>query len=632
MDLFTGNYKKLIKIIFSLYDFDKDGKVYREDIRIVFSYIPLNSNELLLHYKMKFEQENVNDRKESINEINKTLERIFDSDYIDETFFKYSIENINSDIFVFLLIFLYERRPFSNDTLNYYQKIYENATIREKTQHDILEQSMISQEGNLKLIMSPSPISKYKPATLISNKIINPYQRFKSYTKVTKFNNQMNGNNNNKNLFAIHPTRTFQRSNIKSIVNENVEIEEKGTYGDLLNENNNNILNKNTIHYSDDLDSNPINYEGYLYKITSDKNLKKMYFKLIFKDLFFFKNETDKIHSGLHNLNGVFIKEGMPLTHNGINLFAFSVVYPKKERKYYTDSEKNYKMWLRTIRKAIGYEDLYEAYNVKDKIGSGRFGFVRVGLHRGKNRDVAIKIMNKRDMTTNDLINARNQIEILKITQSPNILQLYDIIENEEYIYIIMEHCFGGDLLTYLEKRNFKLTESRAAEIIYKLSKAVEFLHSRNILHRDLKPENILMTNDSDFADIKLFDFCISKMIKPGETFNECVGTIGYMAPEVLLGKKYSTSADVWSIGVISYLLLSGYLPFDDESEKEIIRMTLYEPVEYPNDIWKKISHEANIFVDKLLMKEVDQRMKLSDIFKDPWIIKYGGYNNDTVF
>ena len=235
-------------------------------------------------------------------------------------------------------------------------------------------------------------------------------------------------------------------------------------------------------------------------------------------------------------------------------------------------------------------------------------------------------------MTTNDLINARNQIEILKITQSQNILQLYDIIENEEYIYIIMEHCFGGDLLTYLEKRNFKLTESRAAEIIYKLSKAVEFLHSRNILHRDLKPENILMTNDSDFADIKLFDFCISKMIKPGETFNECVGTIGYMAPEVLLGKKYSTSADVWSIGVISYLLLSGYLPFDDESEKEIIRMTIYEPVEYPNDIWKKISHEANIFVDKLLMKEVDQRMKLSDIFKDPWIIKYGGYNNDTMF
>ena len=102
MDLFTGNYKKLIKIIFSLYDFDKDGKVYREDIRIVFSYIPLNSNELLLHYKMKFEQENVNDRKESINEINKTLERIFDSDYIDETFFKYSIENINSDILIYI--------------------------------------------------------------------------------------------------------------------------------------------------------------------------------------------------------------------------------------------------------------------------------------------------------------------------------------------------------------------------------------------------------------------------------------------------------------------------------------------------------------------------------------------------
>lgn len=144
-----------------------------------------------------------------------------------------------------------------------------------------------------------------------------------------------------------------------------------------------------------------------------------------------------------------------------------------------------------------------------------------------------------------------------------------------------MEYCEGGDLFSYIEKRGFKLPESRASQLINKLSTAIFYLHSYGITHRDLKPENILMTDDSENADIRLLDFGLSKIIGPNEKCTEPFGTLvkinifiqSYVAPEVLLEKPYNKSVDIWSIGIISYLLLTGGLPFDDEeSEREVIR------------------------------------------------------------
>lgn len=162
-----------------------------------------------------------------------------------------------------------------------------------------------------------------------------------------------------------------------------------------------------------------------------------------------------------------------------------------------------------------------------------------------------------------------------------------------------MEYCSGGDLFSYLEKRKFVVSEERTAIIIYKLSTAVYFLHEYGIIHRDLKPENILMTDDSDEADIKLLDFGLGKMLGPNETCTESYGTLSYVSPEVIQEKPYDKRVDLWAIGVISYLLLSGYLPFDDEhSEKEIARQTVHDSVEYHPVIWNKISFEGKQFVE----------------------------------
>jgi serine/threonine protein kinase len=196
-----------------------------------------------------------------------------------------------------------------------------------------------------------------------------------------------------------------------------------------------------------------------------------------------------------------------------------------------------------------------------------------------------------------------------------------------------MEYCAGGDLFSYIEKRGFKLKEERAAEIIHKLCTTVYFLHQYGIVHRDLKPENILMTDDTDSADIRLVDFGLGKIIGPGETCTEPFGTFSYVAPEVLQEKPYNFKVDLFAIGIITYLLVAGFLPFDHEtSEKEIARQTVYEPTPFPSSIWKNISIEAKMFVDNLLDKDPEKRMNIQEVLQHKWLQKFNKEEEKVVF
>ena len=135
-----------------------------------------------------------------------------------------------------------------------------------------------------------------------------------------------------------------------------------------------------------------------------------------------------------------------------------------------------------------------------------------------------------------------------------------------------MENLSGGDLFSYLEKRSFEVSEDRARDLSHQLCTALFYLHSFGVAHRDLKPENILMSSDADDSQCKIVDFGLSKIIGPSQTSLDPFGTLSYVAPEVLLQKPYGKEVDVWSLGVITFLLLSQVLPFDDEEEKEIAR------------------------------------------------------------
>ena len=624
LNLFLGDYKALVKIMFNMYDYDRDGKISRKDVKIVFNYIPLKQNEIYQRYKIKYEGDNINERKESMNEINKVLDKIFEEEYIDEDYFKYSIENINSDLFIFLLVFLYEKRPFNDDTINHYKN------LPKKNGNKYKRTATMANSVGLKLVVSPTIKSKFGPAAQVTLKEGGQYSKFKSNSSnLIKLKFGAGGSGNHLKAFGsgLKRVKTFNIKKIKTIVDEQDEEYDEDESGPKKN---NPKKEKEKSNFDEDeneeedIDKKNIKYEGYLSKIRKDGEMKKLYFKLLYHDLYFCKSKEDTEHGGVHNLCDVFIKEGNPYNYNGKTLYCFSIIYPEKERKYFTEDKTDHQNWVKFLRKATDYEDLYKSYEMKDIIGQGRYGTIRVGYHKIKKRFVAIKIINKKSISKTDMENIRNQIDILKMATDEFVLKLLDIIENESYLYIMTELCKGGDLYSYLNQRSFKIPEAKAAKLIYKLAKSVSFLHTLGIIHRDLKPENILMTDMSDEADIRISDFCICKRLEPNETTKEIVGTLGYMAPEVLMGKEYNYSADVWAIGVITYLLLTGYLPFDDEQEdKEVIRKTLFESIPFYNDSWKNISSKAKEFVKKILKKDKEERITIEGILSDPWFENY---------
>ena len=624
LNLFLGDYKALVKIMFNMYDYDRDGKISRKDVKIVFNYIPLKQNEIYQRYKIKYEGDNINERKESMNEINKVLDKIFEEEYIDEDYFKYSIENINSDLFIFLLVFLYEKRPFNDDTINHYKN------LPKKNGNKYKRTATMANSVGLKLVVSPTIKSKFGPAAQVTLKEGGQYSKFKSNSSnLIKLKFGAGGSGNHLKAFGsgLKRVKTFNIKKIKTIVDEQDEEYDEDESGPKKN---NPKKEKEKSNFDEDeneeedIDKKNIKYEGYLSKIRKDGEMKKLYFKLLYHDLYFFKSKEDTEHGGVHNLCDVFIKEGNPYNYNGKTLYCFSIIYPEKERKNFTEDKTDHQNWVKFLRKATDYEDLYKSYEMKDIIGQGRYGTIRVGYHKIKKRFVAIKIINKKSISKTDMENIRNQIDILKMATDEFVLKLLDIIENESYLYIMTELCKGGDLYSYLNQRSFKIPEAKAAKLIYKLAKSVSFLHTLGIIHRDLKPENILMTDMSDEADIRISDFCICKRLEPNETTKEIVGTLGYMAPEVLMGKEYNYSADVWAIGVITYLLLTGYLPFDDEQEdKEVIRKTLFESIPFYNDSWKNISSKAKEFVKKILKKDKEERITIEGILSDPWFENY---------
>ena len=668
--LFSGDYEQLLNFIFDFYDFDKDHKITKEDIRIVLSYVPLYK-KIKHNQGLKFEKDNFEDRLASQKELHEKLDNLFKKkQIINFSEFKYITQNINSDIFLYILVFLMERRPFSNETIRNLDNIKKNKANEEekmgkikskaKNENYIVLPNINSKLSVSRTISSKSPtIRKSRYIDKITNNLYKNYNRNqeiclknkKDFFQYNAIESEPDSVRTNGTIQKKPSRKTLKNISLMDIENENdakyMEKQRNAVDEGLLDYarpyelfNNKELLRLYKIENEDDnknnedeLNStqmtnisklnNDVLTEGYLFKI-QDNKVKKIYFKLICKDLYYYKSKNNKKHNGIHNLSGVFIQDNGLVKLGDKQFFCFTIIFPTKPRKYYLSNEMEYHHWVNTIRRIVGYSNLSEIYEIKQVLGKGKFGLVKLGVHRGNGRKVAIKIINKKLVSAIDVQQVKTEIDILKIAKHPNIIQLYDVFENENYIYIIMEYCAGGDLFSYIEKRGFSLPETRAAEIIHKLSTAVFFLHEYGVVHRDLKPENILMTDNSSNADIRLVDFGLGKIIGPGEMCNDPFGTFSYVAPEVLQEKPYSFKVDLFAIGIIAYLLVAGFLPFDHEtSEKEIARQTVYEPTPFPQSIWKTISIEARMFVDNLLQKNPDKRMGIQEVLQHEWLRKF---------
>ena len=196
-----------------------------------------------------------------------------------------------------------------------------------------------------------------------------------------------------------------------------------------------------------------------------------------------------------------------------------------------------------------------------------------------------------------DLYNFRNEINILSKVDHPNIIRIYEIFEDSRYISIIMEYCTGGDLfqkINELAEKDKSFSEKEAVKIFKQLMSAVSYCHNQGICHRDLKPDNIIFLNKEPDSPIKIVDFGLSKIfgeIKPIMKGNKIeknimslrVGTAYYMAPEVIQG-NYDNKCDIWSCGVILYILLCGYPPFDGDNENDIIKAITKKKYSFPEE------------------------------------------------
>ena len=184
-----------------------------------------------------------------------------------------------------------------------------------------------------------------------------------------------------------------------------------------------------------------------------------------------------------------------------------------------------------------------------------------------------------------------------------------------------MEYLSGGDLFSLVKKQGY-LSEKKAAKLIYNVALGINYLNSFGIVHRDLKPENIMLIDESDNSGIKIIDFGMTKTVAPGEKMDDRLGTINYVAPEVLKKMPYTKQIDIWSLGVILYVLLSGIFPFclGDESDEEVIKKTLNNSPDFPDLYFKNISKSAIRFINQCLEKDPNERITIEEFLKNEWI------------
>ena len=266
-------------------------------------------------------------------------------------------------------------------------------------------------------------------------------------------------------------------------------------------------------------------------------------------------------------------------------------------------------------------EDAEHDYKKLQLLGEGRFSTVYEAQNRITDIMRAMKIIKKEEhYSEEDEKEVINEVNILKTMDHPNIVKLFEFYSNEKQYSIIMEYCKGGKLNT--EIRNYApFDEKYSAYIMYQIFSAINYCHNMNIIHRDLKPENILIVNrnkKNNYPNIKIGDFGMSKIVEKRSLQNSVVGSIYYTAPEVIQ-KKYNEKCDIWSCGVIMYVLLSKKPPFGGYTEEEIISNILKGVYDIEKPPFDKISKNALDLIQKLLNKDINKRISAQEALNHPW-------------
>ena len=698
--LYMGTFTETTKVIFDLLDFDKDGIIKKEDVTIILSYLPLNDVSEEKEKKLESVKEILGFQMKSLEEIDDIVSKTFKKYEGKMNFeqFKDTVQNKKSDVFLQIICFLYQEKPFKAKNvesmkLKYgdiddeeYEKMMKSygsrsrkgVSVRIKTPNqsstlspagsffkrrfsikgfnlndeqnkdnkDNKDSSINVKESSNSIHsnISSSGLTKTDselaiPEELVNKNLENNVDAYDKNISMVRLNNERTLDDYNKikkgkenNLKELmdnskqrysSPTKYLQeKAGLNSLALMNKEIDYDKNLCP-INEEENEAGNNDNLE-----EEKNICYENWVYKLTENKKLKKFYLVLINKDIYYYKDQEKKNFLGMHNLSGCFIQEGgenEKITIENKDFYIFEIFFNNKSktRKYYTPDFEISKQFVQKIKEAIGYMKFTDYYELKEVIGKGKFGVVNLGIHRKTQQQVAVKIINKDSIkTVEDKELVRIEIGILKLCHHPNVVRLLDHLENEDYIFIVMEYIEGGTLGQYFKKKNFNFSERQASSIMTQIANGVKYLHRYGIVHRDLKPDNIMITQQNDYGVIKIMDFGLSKIVSTQEKMVDGYGTLSYVAPEVLLRTPYNKEVDIWSMGVILYYMLCGHLPFKGNKEVIIAEKIVNDDLEFDEEEWEVRSKKVRELISSCLKKEPEERITIDEFLNHPWFKK----------
>ncbi|XP_039121861.1 calcium-dependent protein kinase 28-like isoform X2 [Dioscorea cayenensis subsp. rotundata] len=278
-------------------------------------------------------------------------------------------------------------------------------------------------------------------------------------------------------------------------------------------------------------------------------------------------------------------------------------------------------------RTDFGYDkDFDSRYSIGKLLGHGQFGYTFVATDKANGDRVAVKRIEKNKMVLPIAVeDVKREVKILKALRGhENVVHFHNAFEDDNYVYIVMELCEGGELLDrILAKKDSRYSEKDAAVVVRQMLKVAAECHLRGLVHRDMKPENFLFKSTKEDSPLKATDFGLSDFIKPGKKFHDIVGSAYYVAPEVLK-RKSGPESDVWSIGVITYILLCGKRPFWDRTEDGIFKEVLRNKPDFRRKPWPSISDSAKDFIQKLLVKDPRCRLTAAQALSHQWVREGG--------
>lgn len=359
---------------------------------------------------------------------------------------------------------------------------------------------------------------------------------------------------------------------------------------------------------------------GWLLEKTRTADFKKVYAVLRSSTLLLYATPAASLATKVIFLEGCFID---PLSEfsQGKN-HGFSITHQFegfKPMSFWMNLRKERDNWVVKLQVAAKARRLEDFYELQERIGSGKFSDVYLAKERLTDFKWAVKIVDKTRLNDAEKELLRSEISILKLLNHPNVVEMKEVFEDKTKMFVVLELAEGGELFERIrQKRVF--SEYMAHHVTKQILETIKYLHSVGIVHRDIKPENILLSDNSDLPTIKVADFGLSKLVGPEDTLDVPCGTLGYVAPEVLMMRGYGREVDMWSIGVVLFLMVRGRLPFDSKEKQTLIEKTIEANLDLTGQYWSNMTSQCRDFLEKMLTKEPSARLTSEQALQHSWI------------